>query len=501
MVKGKTIRLSQAAIKLNVGTKTITNYLENKGFSIENKPNAKITLDQFNILSKKFPVAAIDKVSEVAMNKYMHDDAPADKQKVSLAKDTQESNHPATESATNPNLSNLEDDQSTKKTNSNTIEQPSEEPIPTKSAPSKNISLINKTSNKTKGLTILGKIELPKAEDNKFRQIASSDEKRDKDKKPRNKKPRKRIIYKKQLGNRQLNQKIKQKKENISEKEVQEKIQLTLAKLEGTKKEDNRAKYRKEKKMAIAESKEKELLHLEEKTKTLKVTEFVSANELASLMNVPVNEVLSACMALGLLTSINQRLDVETITIIADEFGYNVEFTSVQDEYQEESEEADSPKDLVTRAPIVTIMGHVDHGKTSLLDYIRNTDVTEQEAGGITQHIGAYYVVTEHGKKITFLDTPGHEAFTAMRARGAKLTDVTIIVIAADDSIMPQTKEAIHHAKAANVPIVIAINKIDKPQANSEKIKEGLSNIDILVESWGGEIPKPRNFCQNRPRH
>ena len=223
-----------------------------------------------------------------------------------------------------------------------------------------------------------------------------------------------------------------------------------------------------------------------EQANVLNVSEFISANDLASMMNVQVNEVISVCMNLGMFVSINQRLDAEAITVIADEFGYDVKFVSEEEDVEIRDEE-DSAEDLVPRPPIVTIMGHVDHGKTSLLDYIRHSKVTESETGGITQHIGAYNVITDSGKKITFLDTPGHEAFTAMRARGASITDVVIVVVAADDHVMPQTKEAINHAQVANVPIVIAINKIDKPTANADKIREELSKINILVEEWGGK--------------
>ncbi|MFM6936351.1 MAG: translation initiation factor IF-2, partial [Aquirufa sp.] len=226
----------------------------------------------------------------------------------------------------------------------------------------------------------------------------------------------------------------------------------------------------------------------DEEAKVLKVTEFVSASDLASLMDVSVNEVISTCMSLGMFVSINQRLDAEAITIIADEFGYEVNFISAEEEIDAVEEEVeDDPADLVPRAPIVTIMGHVDHGKTSLLDYIRKSKVTAGEAGGITQHIGAYSVETESGKKITFLDTPGHEAFTAMRARGAKVTDIVIIVIAADDSVMPQTKEAINHAMVAGAPIVFAFSKVDKDGANTDKVREELATMNMLVEDWGGK--------------
>ncbi len=222
-------------------------------------------------------------------------------------------------------------------------------------------------------------------------------------------------------------------------------------------------------------------------SKTIKVTEFVTANELSKMMDVPVTSIITTCFNLGMMVSINQRLDAEAITIVADEFGYNVEFVSAEVQDITEEVQVDDPADLKPRPPIVTVMGHVDHGKTSLLDYVRKANVIAGEAGGITQHIGAYEVTLENGKKITFLDTPGHEAFTAMRARGAKVTDIVIVVIAADDSVMPQTKEAISHAQAANVPIIFAINKIDREGANSDRIREQLAAMNILVEEWGGK--------------
>lgn len=285
--------------------------------------------------------------------------------------------------------------------------------------------------------------------------------------------------------NRPNNRPAPAPKVQLTEEEVQKQIKETLARLSGQSKQKSKsAKHRKQKREDYRAAQEE--AELENQNKVIKVTEFVTANELAKMMNVPVNSIIATCMTLGLFVSINQRLDAETLTIVAGEFGYKVEFVSV--EVQEAiREDEDTDVDLQPRPPIVTVMGHVDHGKTSLLDYIRKSNVIAGEAGGITQHIGAYNVQMENGKKITFLDTPGHEAFTAMRARGAQVTDVAIIVIAADDSVMPQTVEAINHAQAAQVPIVFAINKIDKPGANPDKIREQLAAMNILVEDWGGK--------------
>ncbi len=282
------------------------------------------------------------------------------------------------------------------------------------------------------------------------------------------------------------NRKLQPLKQEISDEDVAKQVKETLARLTSKPKAAKGAKYRKEKRDAARAQMEEEMLEAQAGSKTLKLTEFVTANELATMMDVPVTKVIGTCMSIGMMVSINQRLDAETIDVVASEFGFQTEFISA-DVQEAIAVEEDNEEDLQPRAPIVTVMGHVDHGKTSLLDHIRKANVIAGEAGGITQHIGAYNVTLENGRHITFLDTPGHEAFTAMRARGAQVTDIAIIIIAADDAIMPQTKEAINHAVAANVPIVFAINKIDKPTANPDKIKEGLAAMNFLVEEWGGK--------------
>ena len=293
-------------------------------------------------------------------------------------------------------------------------------------------------------------------------------------------------------GNKNKNKKNKQKQKapvrsiEVNEEDVARQVRETLARLTSKGQNKKGAKYRKEKREAVQERLQEEQAEARAESKILKLTEFVTVSELATMMNVGVNQVIGTCMSIGIMVSINQRLDAETINIVADEFGFKTEYVSAEVQ-NAITEEEDDENDLVPRAPIVTVMGHVDHGKTSLLDYIRKTNVIAGEAGGITQHIGAYNVQLPDGRQITFLDTPGHEAFTAMRARGAQVTDIAIIIVAADDSVMPTTKEAIAHAQAANVPMVFAINKIDKPGANPDKIREDLANMNLLVEDWGGK--------------
>ena len=289
-----------------------------------------------------------------------------------------------------------------------------------------------------------------------------------------------------QDGKKNKNKNRQQKPLEVDDEAVARQVKETLARLTTKNQNKKGAKYRREKRDAVQERLSEEMAAEAAQSKVLKLTEFVTVSELATMMNVGVNQVIGTCMSIGIMVSINQRLDAETINIVADEFGFTTEYVSAEVQ-NAITEEEDDENDLMSRAPIVTVMGHVDHGKTSLLDFIRNTNVIAGEAGGITQHIGAYNVKLKDGRQITFLDTPGHEAFTAMRARGAQVTDIAIIIIAADDSVMPTTKEAIAHAQAANVPMVFAINKIDKPGANPDKIREDLANMNLLVEEWGGK--------------
>jgi translation initiation factor IF-2 len=517
MAEDKMIRLGQASRKLNVGHNTILEFLAKKGFTVENNPNAKLTGEQFAMLSKEYASSASEKIEAHSLtigakhtdNLTIKVDADVHRKKAEeedriliknlgskeIVKHKDEVKPEKIESE-KPKLEGIKvvgkiELEVEKKKVEKPVEEPVVVPKPATPAPQpaekqQDQELIKAKADKLKGLKVVDKIELPAEKEKKkdTSPVASSDVRDDKKKRPRKRIPTLPDARGQKPGQRPLPPRTA--KAEPTEKEIQDQIRMTLAKLSGGQRKFSGAKYRKEKRQAVSEAEEERILKEQEASKVLKVSEFISANDLASMMNVSVNDVISTCLSLGMFVSINQRLDAEAITVIADEFGYDIQFVSAEDEAEEE-EAPDAEEDLQPRAPIVTIMGHVDHGKTSLLDYIRNTKVTAQEAGGITQHIGAYDVTTKSGHKIAFLDTPGHEAFTAMRARGAKLTDIAIIVVAADDDVMPQTKEAINHAQAAAVPIVIAINKVDKPTANPQKVRESLSKINILVEDWGGK--------------
>ena len=543
---GKPIRLGKAAGELNVGIPTIVEFLGSKGIVIDASPTARLEQEHFDILCQEFAAdqnmkeqskAALrrekreslsikDKPQEETVAQPVQEDE--DEEDINLEEikrqvlsDTPVAAAPAVPTSTEPETSEPEAvaenkvnvvgkidldaiNQRTrpdkKKDTSASKEAPKEvakaEPTPVVEAPAPvaetpvapapeapaEIETIRVARQTLSGPTVLGKIELP-VERPRTPVASSSDD-------ANSKRKRKRI--KKEVpstgnnagGNNQARPKTE--KAEISEQDIQKEIKETLARLSNQGGKSKASKNRRQKRDNFAQRRQEEMAMAELEEKTLKLTEFVTVSELASMMNVQPTQVISVCMSLGIFASINQRLDAETIQIVADEFGFETEFISA--ELQDAiTVVEDQPEDLISRPPIITVMGHVDHGKTSLLDRIRNANVTEGEAGGITQHIGAYSVTLKDGRKMTFLDTPGHEAFTAMRARGAQVTDVAIIIVAADDDVMPQTKEAISHAQAANVPMIFAINKIDKPGANPDRIREQLSAMNILVEDWGGK--------------
>ena len=488
-----TIRLNKVLRELNISIDRVADFLESKGHTIEKRPTTKISKDLYSLLCDEFQIDADKKIAskEVVEAKNKEKEEIREKQE----RHQEDSIKPQSEiiKASSKVVQfkklgkiDLEPKKETEKakTQEETISVAKEKETQ-KSTPENTENVKKDNYKKLSGLKSTGEtIDL-----NQFKKTESSEST------PKSKKRRRRIVSKQDNPNQNNTSfKAKQKerfkrptKEEPSEEEVQQQIKETLEKLQGKSSKGKAAKYRRDKRDQHKQKSEEELAALEEESKILKVTEFVTASEIATMMDISPTEIISACMTLGMMVTLNQRLDAETLSIVAEEFGYKVEFISAEIE-EENIEVEDSPEDLEHRPPIVTVMGHVDHGKTSLLDYIRKENVIAGESGGITQHIGAYGVELQDGQKITFLDTPGHEAFTAMRARGAQVTDLAIIVVAADDDIMPQTKEAISHAQAASVPIVFAINKIDKPNSNPDKIKEGLSNMNLLVEDWGGKI-------------
>lgn len=527
MAETKTIRINKVLREFNISLDRAVEFLSSKGYEVEARPTTKISDEEYKVLFEEFQTDKSKKVEA----KEVGEEKRKEKEELRLEREREveqkqeqappqiikaevklegpkkvgqiELNKPKV--VEEPPKQEVEKPQPVKESPKPEAEvkpQPQEKvEAPKKEAPTKVQPVVAKQTEDAepeKVETQYKKLDGPnftgeKIDLSKFKKP----EKKKEDKKdPKKEKRGKRRRISKEnpsqnnfRDNRNKNNKSRSNviKEEPSEEEVQKQVRETLEKLQGKSSKGKGAKYRREKRDSHRQKSEEELAQLEAESKFLKVTEFVTVSEVATMMNVPVTQVISACMTLGMMVTMNQRLDAETLSIVAEEFGFEVEFVKAAVE-ENTTEEVEAPEDLKGRAPIVTVMGHVDHGKTSLLDYIRNENVIAGESGGITQHIGAYGVKLESGQKITFLDTPGHEAFTAMRARGAQVTDMAIIVVAADDDIMPQTKEAISHAQAAGVPIVFAINKIDKPTANPDKIKEGLAQMNLLVEDWGGKI-------------
>jgi len=530
------IRLNKVLRELNISIDRAIDFLESKSIEIEKRPTTKISLEIYELLSDEFQTDANKKVASKELGeakskekealrikreaeielllKKKEEDAKVitaasklkEVKKVgkidlqpNLAKNKAVKSKDSVESSPNE----IKKTVTNEKTPNEVIIDPKKSIATTEKVVNKDVNVGNQDSKdesdtvttkykKLSGLKSTGEtIDLSKFKSEKKKESPSSSN--SKRKRRRISKPNDNAKTSQKPGQRTA-QKSNFKPKNTtstreepSAEEVQKQVRETLEKLQGKSSKGKGAKYRKEKRDQHRQKTEDELANVEAESKLLKVTEFVTASEVATMMDVSVTEIISACMTLGMMVTMNQRLDAETLSIVAEEFGYSVEFVTADIEDSIE-EILDNEEDLKPRAPIVTVMGHVDHGKTSLLDYIRKENVIAGESGGITQHIGAYSVELSSGQKITFLDTPGHEAFTAMRARGAQVTDLAIIVIAADDDIMPQTKEAISHAQAAGVPIVFAINKIDRPTANPDKIKEGLSQMNLLVEDWGGKI-------------
>lgn len=548
---GKPIRLGKAAGELNVGIPTIVEFLGSKGIVIDPTPTSRLEQEHYEILCQEFAAdQSMKEQSKAALRREkreslsLKDKAPEEPKAAPVLEDEDDEeinleeikrqvlnetspkppiSSPAAPSAAEQAVFEEERaDASTEVTENKvnvigkidldainqrtrpdkrkdktpSVSAPAAEPVqetvtstpdPVVETPAPKeetvekpaeIETIRVTRQTLSGPTVLGKIDLP-VERPRTPVASSSDD-------ANSKRKRKRIKKVEPNNTNNNSAKPKTEKAEISEQDIQKEIKETLARLSNQGGKSKASKNRRQKRDNYAQRRQEEMAMAELEEKTLKLTEFVTVSELASMMNVQPTQVISVCMSLGIFASINQRLDAETIQIVADEFGFETEFISA--ELQDAiSVVEDQPEDLIARPPIITVMGHVDHGKTSLLDRIRNANVTEGEAGGITQHIGAYSVTLKDGRKMTFLDTPGHEAFTAMRARGAQVTDVAIIIVAADDDVMPQTKEAISHAQAANVPMIFAINKIDKPGANPDRIREQLSAMNILVEDWGGK--------------
>ncbi len=521
MAEDATIRLNKVLRELNISLDRAVDFLAAKGHDVDARPNSKISNDVYQVLLDEFQTDMSKKVAskEVGEEKRKEKEAirlqlEREQDERRKAREKKEAENevvlaraelagPKTVGKIDLDAPRAKKEEEPPKVEKQEVlveeevkqeepqaQEPEEEkaPQPEKEAEEERPEIMETQYKKLAGPTITDKIDLSqfkKAKKKKEDKKAADDKRR----------KRKRILSTPGTPAGARGRTPAKKGQRFStapkveptEEEVQKQVRETLEKLQGKSKKGKGAKYRRDKRDHHRQQTEKDLEQQELESKTLKVTEFVTVGEVATMMDVPTTEIISACMSLGIMVTMNQRLDAETLSIVAEEFGYEVEF--VTSELEDSIDvQADAPEDLEPRAPIVTVMGHVDHGKTSLLDYIREENVIAGESGGITQHIGAYAVELNNGQRITFLDTPGHEAFTAMRARGAQVTDIAIIVIAADDDIMPQTKEAISHAQAAGVPLVFAINKIDKSTSNPEKIKEGLAAMNLLVEDWGGKI-------------
>ncbi|MDC6387353.1 translation initiation factor IF-2 [Maribacter sp. PR1] len=529
MADNAKIRLNKVLRELNISLDRAVDYLNSKGHDVDARPTTKISDEVYQVLLDEFQTDKSKKVAskEVGEEKRKEKEAiriqlEQEQEERRLAREKRNAEQedkklvgkveltgPKTVGKIDLNPKKKEEAPKEKEKEPIKEEKAATEEKKTEDKVKKEVPAVEKKSEETPEV----KEEVSETLETKYKKLSGpkitgdkidlskfqKPKKKKEEKKPSDnsdrKKRRKRIVSKNTSqgsrggasNDRKGNRRFSAPKVEPTEEDVQKQVRETLEKLQGKSKKGKGAKYRRDKRDQHRQQTEKDLEQQELESKILKVTEFVTASEVATMMDVSTTEIISACMSLGIMVTMNQRLDAETLSIVADEFGYEVEFVTADIE-ESIVEEEDAPEDLEPRAPIVTVMGHVDHGKTSLLDYIREENVIAGESGGITQHIGAYAVSLENGQKISFLDTPGHEAFTAMRARGAQVTDIAIIVIAADDDIMPQTKEAISHAQAAGVPIVFAINKIDRPTANPDKIKEGLAQMNLLVEDWGGKI-------------
>ena len=474
------IRLNKVLKELNISLDRAIEFLSSKNIEIEPRPTSKIDHSTYDLMLDEFQTdkSDKDKLEEINIKKRKE----LEEKLAEEIKEEELKSQKIAEKSADKQLKPIENNEIAGKEVSGSVSKTKESSDDVK-VNADDPSKIETNFQKLSGLKKTGEvIDLDS--------IKKKEEKVEESKKKRRKRISKDVSKPKDLANKSNKQpSVTNQKVEPTADEIQKQIRETLEKLQGKSSKSKGAKYRKDKRdQRKIETEEEEALQ-EKESKIIKITEFITVGEIATLMDVSSNDIISTCMTLGIMVTMNQRLDAETLSVVADEFGYQLDFIKTDiEEQQEEIEEEDDPKSLEERPPIVTIMGHVDHGKTSLLDYIRSSSVTDGESGGITQHIGAYSVSVNNSKKITFLDTPGHEAFTAMRARGAQITDIVIIVIAADDSIMPQTKEAISHAQAGGVPIIFAINKIDKEGANPDKVKESLASMNLVVEDWGGKI-------------